>query len=76
METFRNGVIGAAPEDTRAYVGDHGFCRQGTTALFDVFIVNLDAGSYLHIITEMHLWRWRKRRNTDTSRISWSVDFV
>ena len=50
METSVNGTRGAGPEETRASVGAHGFWRRGTTAQFDVCIINLDAGSYLHMM--------------------------
>ena len=44
METSVHSTIGAEPEDTRANVGSHGFWRRGTTAQFDVRIINLDVG--------------------------------
>ena len=44
-EALGNGARGADLEETRADVGSHGFWRRGTTALFDVRVVNLDTGS-------------------------------
>ena len=35
------------PEVLRADVIAHGFWKQGTNTMFDIRIVNLDAGSYL-----------------------------
>ena len=35
------------PDDSRADVSVHGFWKWGTTALFDMRIVNLYVGSYL-----------------------------
>ena len=37
------------PAESRADVSAHGFWKRGTTAMFDIQIVNLDAGSYLHM---------------------------
>ena len=36
------------PDESWADVSVHGFWKWGTTAIFDMQIVNLDAGSYLH----------------------------
>ena len=41
-----------APEDTRSDVSAHGFWKRGATALFDVCIINLYAGSYMCMIPE------------------------
>ena len=60
VETSRNGVQGAAPEETRANVGAHRLCRQVTTALFDIRIVNLDKGSYLHMTPDKALLKAEK----------------
>ena len=35
------------PDESREDVSFHGFWNLGTTVLFDMQIVNLDAGSYL-----------------------------
>ena len=45
----RNGAGGQAtvPDESRVDVFVHGFWKWGTTALFDMRKVNLDAGSYL-----------------------------
>ena len=40
------------PAESRADVSAHGFWKRGTTAMFDIQIVNLDAGSYLHMTPE------------------------
>ena len=52
IEASGDRAGGAALEETRSDFGAHGFWRQGTTALFDVFIVNLDSISYLHMIPD------------------------
>ena len=43
------------PAELRADVSVHGFCKRGTTVMFDIIIVNLDAGSYLHMTPEKAL---------------------
>ena len=40
----------AVPEDSRASISAHGFWNWGNAAMFDIRIVNLDAGSYLRMI--------------------------
>ena len=40
------------PADLRAYVSSHGFWKRGTTVMFDIIIINLDAGSYLRMTPE------------------------
>ena len=44
----RPGKI-VVPEDLRADVSTHSFWKWGTTSIFDIIIVNLDTGSYLHM---------------------------
>ena len=39
----------AVPAEPRAEVSTHIFWKWGTTTMFDIINVNLDAGSYLHI---------------------------
>ena len=43
------------PAELRAAVSTHGFWKRGTTTMFDIRIVNLDAGSYLSMTPEMAL---------------------
>ena len=37
------------PAESRADVSAHGFWKRGTTVMFNIRIVNLDAGSYLRM---------------------------
>ena len=50
------------PEELRADVSAQGFWKRGTTAMFDIKIVNLDAGSYLHMTPEKALAKAEKER--------------
>ena len=50
------------PEEKRSDVGAHGFSQQGTTALFDVKIINLYAGSYLCVSSEKALKNVEKEK--------------
>ena len=43
------------PAESRVDVSVHGFWKRGTTAMFDIRIVNLDAGSYLRMTPEKAL---------------------
>ena len=43
------------PAESRSDVSAHGFWKQGTTMMFDILIVNLDAGSYLRMTPEKAL---------------------
>ena len=43
------------PADWRADVSAHSFWKRGTTAMFNIIIVNLDAGSYLRMTPEKAL---------------------
>ena len=43
-----------------AEVSPYGFWKRGTTAMFDIRIVNLDAGSYLHMTPEKALAKVEK----------------
>ena len=42
-------VQAAIPVELMAEVSTHGFWKWGTTANFDIRVVNLDAGSYLRM---------------------------
>ena len=48
------------PADLRADVSAHGLWKRGTTTMFDIRIVNLDAGSYLRITPEKALAKAEK----------------
>ena len=39
----------AVPAESREDVSAHGFWKRGTTSMFDIIIVNLDAVSYLRM---------------------------
>ena len=43
------------PAESRSDVSAHGFWKRGTTAMFDIRIVNVDAGSYLRMTPEKAL---------------------
>ena len=43
------------PAESRADVSAHVFLKQGTTAMFDIIILNLNAGSYLRMTPEKAL---------------------
>ena len=43
------------PAELRADVSTHGLWKRGTTAMFNIRIVNLDAGSYLRMTPEKAL---------------------
>ena len=48
--------------ESRAEVSAHGFWKRGTTAMFDIRIFNLDAGSYLHMTPEKALAKEEKEK--------------
>ena len=48
--------------ESRADVSAHGFWKQGTTAMFDIRIFNLDAGSYLPMTPEKVLAKAEKEK--------------
>ena len=50
------------PADSRADVSAHGFWKRGTTAMLDIRIVNLDAGSYLCMTQEKDLAKAEKEK--------------
>ena len=54
------GLVGQSGEgeitaEPWADVSAHGFWKRGTTAMFDIRIVNLDMGSYLRMTPEKSL---------------------
>ena len=51
------------PADLRADVSAHGFWKRGTTAVFNIRIVNLDAGSTLRMTPEKALAKAEKEKN-------------
>ena len=44
------------------YVSAHGFWKRGTTTIFDIRIVNLDAGSLLSMTPEKDLAKAEKKK--------------
>ena len=50
------------PEESRADVSAHGFWKWGTTAMFNIRIVTLDTGSYLHMTPEKALAKAEKEK--------------
>ena len=50
------------PAELREGVSPHGFWKRGTTAMFDILIVNLGAGSYLSITSEKALAKAEKEK--------------
>ena len=72
-ETVERTVNGAArlagqsgqvvvPAELRAEVSAHGFWKRGTIAMFDIRIVNLNAGSYLRMTPEKALAKADKEK--------------
>ena len=50
------------PADSSADVSAHVFWKRGTTAMFDIRIVNLDVGSYLRMTPEKALAKSEKEK--------------
>ena len=50
------------PAESRAGVSAHGFWKRGTTTMFDIIIVNLDASSYLCMTPEKALAKLEKEK--------------
>ena len=48
--------------ELRADVSAHGFWKRGTIVMFDIIIVNLDTGSYLHMTPENALAKAEKEK--------------
>ena len=48
------------PTESRSDISAHGFWKGGTTAMFNIRIVNLDAGSYLRMTPEKALAKAEK----------------
>ena len=51
------------PAESRADVSAHSFWKRGTTAIFDIQIVNLDVGSSLRMTLEKDLAKAEKDEN-------------
>ena len=50
------------PAESRAYISAHGFWKRGTTAMFDIRIVNFNAGSYLCMTLEKYFAKAEKEK--------------
>ena len=48
--------------ESRAHISTHGFWKPGTTTMFNIIIVNLDAGSYLRMTPEKALAKAEKEK--------------
>ena len=48
------------PAESRADISAHGFWKQGTTTIFDIRIVNIDAAFYLRMTLEKALAKTEK----------------
>ena len=48
--------------DSKSDVSTHSFWKRETTAMFDIRIINLDAGSYLHMTPETPLAKAEKEK--------------
>ena len=62
----------------KAYISDHRFWKWGTTAIFDIRTVNLDKGSYLHMMPQKALAKAEKddkSRHSFTSKV-YSEDVI
>ena len=64
------------PAESRADLSAHGFWKQGTTAMFNIRIVNLDAGSYLRMTPEKALTKAEKKRSNCTFRLACIVEVL
>ena len=49
-ELGRDPVQVMVPVESRSDVSKHGFCKQRTTAMFEIRIINLNMVSYLHMM--------------------------
>ena len=49
-----------ALEETLSGIITHSFWKQGTATVFDIWISNIEAGSYLHIMPEKALAKVKK----------------
>ena len=58
----RSGLV-EVPAESRTDVSANGFWKGGTTAMFDIKIANLDAGSYLRMTLEKALAKAEKEKN-------------
>ena len=60
----------AVPSESRADVSAHGFWKRGTTTMFEIIIVNLDAGSYMHRTPQKVIAKAEKDKRTYTFRLA------
>ena len=51
------------PAESRSGVSAHSFWKRGTTAMFNIRIANLDAGSYLRMTPEKDLAKTEKEND-------------
>ena len=62
------------PAESREYVSHHGLWKRGTTAMFDIRIVNLNASSYLGMMPEKALAKGEMEKRDLYLQSCWSVE--
>ena len=64
------------PAESKVGISAQSFWKRGTTAMFDIQILNLNAGSYLCMTPEKAFAKAEKKIRTYTFRLAWSVNVL